>query len=1000
MTQITRRGRRIAALAAAFTVVSPLALPAHAAPEIKVDQSKKTYIVQLADAPIAAYDGGVNNIPATSPAPGEKVNVNSRNARAYEAHLRNAQRQALRDAGVTDNAKTHEFTVAFNGFTAKLTAGEASEMARTKGVLNVWEDEVRYADTVTTPDYLGLSGPQGVWARQFGGFDKAGKGMIIGVLDTGIDPGNPSFAPLANSAPRPAGFVCQTENDPAFQCTNKIVGARYYGTAFGNDVSYDHNSPRDTNGHGSHTAGTAGGNHGVPMSIMGNAMGEGSGMAPMAQIAVYKGLWQTADGRGSGTTAGLVAAINDATADGVDVINYSVSGSSQYVVTADELAFFGAAEAGIFVSTSAGNSGDTVGESSVAHNSPWTMTVAASTHSRGAVKTVTLGNGATYEGVGVGAGAGPAPLVSSKDVALPGVSETAARECWLDADNNPANGQQPTLDPAKVTGKIVQCDRGTVARVDKSAAVKLAGGVGMIQTNTSAAQSLNADFHSLPSIHLAADYRQPVLTYIATAGASATATISEVDPSQVDAPTMAGFSSYGPALAGEGDLIKPDITAPGVDVIAAYSQDPTTGAPRFDSLSGTSMSAPHIAGLGALLKQKYPKWSPMAIKSAMMTTARQTTDAGKPIQWAGGDATPLNFGSGEVVPPRSYDPGLVYDSSARDWLAYACAIGQLQLVGGSADCAKLPAIDPSDLNYPSIGIGKLAGVQAVTRTVTNVTKSAMQYRAQVEAPAGTAVKVVPDKITVRPGGTATFKVIIARTTAPLDEYTFGSLTWVPNSPRLNAVRSPIAVKPVAFAAPDEVTGTVAGGSTQISVTPGYTGTMNTDVDGLIPSTVNAVEATKTDGTVLDGYAFFQVAAGTKVTRVAAWSSEVPTVPDLDLNVYRLNPTGTITSVGSSGNGDSTETVTLRDLAPGTYVAAVDIFAGPDAVTVPVHVWNLSDANANNMTVTPSPVQVTQGTPVTLTAAWQGLDAGKRYLGQVNYLEGQTVGGSTLVSVNP
>ena len=299
---------------------------------------------------------------------------------------------------------------------------------------------------------------------------------------------------------------------------------------------------------------------------------------------------------------------------------------------------------------------------------------------------------------------------------------------------------------------------------------------------------------------------------------------------------MASFSSYGPALAGEGDLLKPDITAPGVDLIAAYSQDPDSGAPRFDSLQGTSMSAPHIAGLGALLKQENPKWSPMAIKSAMMTTARQTTDAGKPIQWAGGDATPLNFGSGEVVPPRSYDPGLVYDSSARDWLAYACAIGQLQLVGGSADCAKLPAIDPSDLNYPSIGIGKLAGVQAVTRTVTNVTKSAMQYRAQVEAPAGTAVKVVPDKITVRPGGTATFKVIIARTTAPLNEYTFGSLTWVPNSPKLNAVRSPIAVKPVAFAAPDEVTGTVAGGSTQISVTPGYTGTMNTDVDGLIPST--------------------------------------------------------------------------------------------------------------------------------------------------------------------
>ncbi|WP_342372838.1 S8 family serine peptidase [Propioniciclava soli] len=997
MSLTSRRGVRIAALAAAFTVVTPLGLTAQAAPELKLDQSKKTYIVQLDADPIATYSGGVSGIGATAPAKGKKVNVHSRNARAYEAHLRNEQRKALREAGVTDTAKTNEFTVAFNGFTAQLTAGEAAELAKSAGVANVWEDEIRYADTVTTPDYLGLTGRNGVWARQFGGYDQAGKGMVIGVIDTGIDPNNPSFAPLATGPAAPAGFVCETENDPTFDCTNKIVGARYYGTDYGNDISYDFNSPRDTNGHGSHTAGTAGGNHGVTMTIQGTNMGEGSGMAPMAQVSVYKALWQTADGQGSGASAGLVAAIDDAVADGVDVINYSVSGSSQYVVTADELAFMAAAEAGVFVSTSAGNSGDTVGVSSVAHNAPWTMTVAASTHSRGAEKTVTLGNGATYSGVGVGEAVGPAPLVNAADIAAPGASALAARECWLDADTA-TPGQQPSLDPAAAAGKIVICDRGTVARVDKSAAVALAGGIGMIQTNVTDAQSLNADFHAVPSIHVNATDGAAIKAYEA-ADANPTATISAVSTDPVDAPSMAGFSSYGPALAGDGDLLKPDITAPGVDVIAAYSQDPETAEPRFDSLSGTSMSAPHIAGLATLLAQKYPDWSPMAIKSAMMTTARQTTDAGEPIQWAEGDATPLNYGAGEVVPAKSYEPGLVYDSNVTDWYTYACGIGQLQLVGGAGVCDQLPEKDPSDLNYPSISIGQLAGTQTVTRTVTNVNKSAMQYRVQVDAPAGTTVSVNPSRLVVRPGGSATYTVTITRTDAALDEYTFGSLTWVPNSPKLNAVRSPIVVKPVALAAPAENTATIADGSTQLTVTPGFTGTLGTDVDGLLASTVTPVNAVRRDGTPLDGYAFFTVGEGTKVTRVATYTEEVP-AQDVDLNVYRYNANGTVTNIGSSGNADSTESVTLRDLAPGTYVAAVDVYSGEATVRTPVHVWNLTDADAGNLTVTPSPVQVTQGTPVTLAASWNGLTAGSRYLGQVNYLNGGEVAGSTLITVNP
>src|SRR5690606_8841842 len=145
-----------------------------------------------------------------------------------------------------------------------------------------------HADTVSTPDYLGMTGANGVWKQQFGGDANAGKGIVVGIIDTGIDPGNPSFAPLTG-ATKPAGnFECDKGKDRKFACSTKIVGARYYGADYNNTVAYDYNSPRDMNGHGSHTAGTSAGNHGVAMSILGTDLGTGSGMAPAAHVAVYK----------------------------------------------------------------------------------------------------------------------------------------------------------------------------------------------------------------------------------------------------------------------------------------------------------------------------------------------------------------------------------------------------------------------------------------------------------------------------------------------------------------------------------------------------------------------------------------------------------------------------------------------------------------------------------------------------------------------------------------
>ena len=360
----------------------------------------------------------------------------------------------------------------------------------------------------------------------------------------------------------------------------------------------------------------------------------------------------------------------------------------------------------------------------------------------------------------------------------------------------------------------------------------------MILMNTSP-NSLNADFHFVPTIHVSDVDRTTVLSYIASAGAGATASLSASTQVKVEAPAMAAFSSNGPARAGGGDLLKPDITAPGVDVIAAVSPAGDNGN-LYDALSGTSMSSPHIAGLAALLAAKHPKWSPMEIKSAMMTTASQTDNQGKPIVGPDGvtNATPLNFGSGHVTPAEMFDPGLVYDSGLNDWVQYGCGLGQIQLVFDPSVCQSFGSIDASNLNYPTMAVGDLAGSQTLTRTVTNVSGRIGIYIAKVQAPPGTTVKVSPSVLLLLPNKSATFTVKITRTTATLGSYTFGSLTWdeIGNGPHSHLVRSNIAVRPVALAAPAEVAGTGTTGTSAISLTPGYTGTLNAIPRGLAVDT--------------------------------------------------------------------------------------------------------------------------------------------------------------------
>ena len=961
------------------------------------------YIVQMAELPVVSYTGGITALPATKPNRGQKIDPLNPIVVQYAAYLDNAHNDALARAG--GGRKVYDYHYSFNGFAAELTEAQAAALSGDAAVLNVTKDEEQFADTSSTPAFLGLSAPGGLW-DQLGGTDHAGDDVIIGIIDSGIWPESLSFSDRTGAngnatkdgklsyhqIPGWHGKCVPGEAFNASMCNEKLIGAQYFDAARGGDEAVDADMPwefvsvRDYNGHGTHTSSTAGGNHGVPADGAAAAFGKISGMAPHARIAMYKALWSTQDAStAGGFTSDLVAAIDQAVADGVDVINYSISGSQTNFLDPVQVSFLFAADAGVFVSASAGNSGPTTG--TVAHPGPWLTTVAAGTHNRDGQGSVTLGNDVTYSGASVATAVGPAALIDSTAAGLPGADAARVALCY----SSVANGGTPVLDPAKVSGKIVICDRGVTARVDKSLAVLQAGGVGMILVNTGP-NSLNADFHSVPSVHLQNTDRAAVKAYAATLNPTATihqATIIYTAP----APFTASFSSRGPLTAGGGDLLKPDLIAPGQDILAAVAP-PGNGGRSFNLYSGTSMSAPHVAGLAALFKQRHPDWSPMMIKSALMTTAGNVLD-GSPNS----ASVIFRQGAGHVAPNAAVDPGLVYDSSFNDWLAFLC--GTTTGVRPST-CTALAAagysLDPSDMNVASIAIGDLTGVQTVTRRVTNVGSARATYTQSVSGMTGINVVVSPSSFTIDPGETTSYTVTFTRTTATANAYVGGQLTWTDGT---HAVRSPMVVKPVALAAPANLSST--GGPISYQVKFGYTGTFSATPRGLIPATL-------TSGSVGDdpadnftqsgqGVVFFDftVPAGTTFTRFSLFNANVSPASDLDLYVYRQS---TNTLVGSSGGGTANEEVNLVNPVADTYRVYVHGFAVPAAsANFTLFSWVLGSADAGNMTVS-APAAATLAGSGTINLSFSGLTPGLKYLGSVFYSGSAGMPNPTIVRVDP
>jgi subtilisin family serine protease len=966
----------------------------------------KTYVVQMLADPVVAYDGGVAGLEATKPAKGQKIDPRSNAVKKYVDHLNGTHAAALEKAG--GGQKLYDYVYSYNGFAAQLTEAQAATLKALKGVVAVTEDQLHNVDTSSTPAFLGLTAAGGLWQQlggqsngSAGGKNSAGPGenVVIGVVDSGIWPENPSFSDRKNGElvyqqiPGWNAKCTPGENFNASMCNQKLIGAQRFNAAWGGDAGvealrpWEFQSPRDYNGHGTHTAGTSGGNNGVQTTGPASVFGQISGIAPRARISAYKALWSTRDGStASGFTTDLAAAIDQAVADGVDVINYSVSGATTNFLDPVQVAFLFAADAGIFVSASAGNSGPATG--TVAHPSPWLTTVAAGTHNRDGQGSVTLGNGATYNGASVASPVGPAPLVDSIAVGKTGADPTAVALCHssLDPGGN-------ALDSTKVAGKIVVCDRGVTARVNKSLAVQEAGGVGMILVNPTA-NSLNADFHFVPTVHLQNTDRAAVKAYAATAGATARINASTI-VFNAAAPFTASFSSRGPSPAAGGDVLKPDVIAPGQDILAAVAPPGQAGR-DFNLLSGTSMSAPHVAGLAALLRDKYPSWSPMAIKSALMTSGGDVLD--------GPNTNPLVIfrqGAGHVRPNNAADPGLVFDHGFNDWLAFLCGA----TTGGvnPATCTALTgagySTDPSNLNTASIAIGSMAGVQTVTRKVTNVSGQAESYTAAVSGLTGINAVVSPIG-SVGAGATKSFTVTFTQQTATLNAYVGGQLTLTSSN---HTVRIPIVIRPVALAAPAEVSGN--GSPISYEVTFGYAGSFAAAPRGLVPATV-------TPGDVADDPADgacalpsgtppadkdvipVTIAAGTTYARFSLFDADVASGADIDMCVF--NSAGTL--VGTSTSGTSAEQVNLLSPAAGTYSVVVHGWGVPGTSPYKLHTWLLGSSDAGNMTVA-APATATVGGTGTINLAFSGLAPGTKYLGSVVYSGASGMPNPTIVRVD-
>ncbi|PON73422.1 Subtilase [Parasponia andersonii] len=703
------------------------------------------------------------------------------------------------------NALVHTYKHGFSGFAARLSEAEAQSVAQKPGVVSVFRNPVLKLHTTHSWDFLKYqtalkidSSPKLV--SNSSSSSSNGHDTIIGILDTGIWPESASFGD-EGMTPIPARWkgTCMAGSDfNSSNCNRKLIGARFYGEE--DVMAEEYQTARDSLGHGTHVASTAAGSTVSGASYYGLATGTAKGGSPGSRIAVYR----VCSPMGCLGSA-ILKAYDDAIGDGVDVLSLSLGTPAEFrpELDTDPIAIgaFHAVEKGITVVCSAGNDGPD--PSTVTNAVPWILTVAATTIDRDFESDVVLGANKVIKGEGINFSAlkkSPMyPLIYAKSAKKSDADDYAASNC-----------QGDSLEAAAIKGKIVVCEnKDDYSTYDKRDTVKSLGGIGVIIVDDKS-RFVAENYREFPATVISSKDAADVLSYInSTKDPVATILPTETVTEYKPAPAVAYFSSRGPSYITT-NLIKPDIAAPGANILAAWIASDTNETPAgkdpplFNVISGTSMACPHVSGVAATVKSQHPDWSPSAIKSAIMTTATQTNNLKAPITTDSGFvATPFDYGSGEVTTEGPLQPGLVYETTTIDYLNFLCYYGynetKIRLISTTIPkdfaCPENSSSENiSNINYPSIAISNFNGSasKTISRTVKYVGDGAAVFTATVEAPSGLNVTVKPDELRFKESNmTLTYQATF-NFHGLMKQNSLGEISWTNG---MNKVRTPFVLIP-------------------------------------------------------------------------------------------------------------------------------------------------------------------------------------------------------------
>jgi subtilisin family serine protease len=998
-------------------------------------EASRVYIVQLKTPSAADYHARlVAAARKTGPFGPGRARLDKSNPliENYAEQLKAEQDRVLAKAG-PGTTLVYRYQYGLNGFAARMHPSQAHKLENLPDVQHVWEDEIRPLATRYSLDFLELfDRDRGL--RSAAGLD--GEDIIIGFIDSGVYPEHPALEDtreadrprlcrgdwaensllgkwlchrfnkledvLLFEPPTDWNGVCEAGDQfDETDCNNKLIGARYFVAGAQNSGPLDEGeilSARDVDGHGTHTVTTAAGNP-VTASIFDARIGRIEGVAPRARVAVYKACWlRPGDQRATCNASDLANAVDAAVADGVDIINYSVGSSLLRITAPDDLALMAATKAGVFTVVAAGNEGPNPGTVGSPAGGPWVITAAASSRD-GEVSSEAIEITAPTSIAGKVAmkEANFTPSLADRGVIEADVVLADDEDDTLDGGlpGTTSDACEPLANGTELSNKIALIQRGGCQFDTKISHAEDAGAAAAIIYNITGdpiVMNGDAELVDIPAVMIGQADGDLVLDELDAGNVVAARLETGILLTESErGNVIPNFSARGPGPVA--DILKPDVTAPGVNILAGYTPEAANATPgeKYAYLSGTSMSTPHIAGVAALLMQAHPEWTPSALKSALMTTARQS------VTLADGEtqATPLDFGAGHIVPNDALEPGLVYDVTDDEYDAFACGTESPLL--SETRCDELATAGYSfaaaDLNQPSIAVSRLANERTVRRRVTNVSDQAETYVASVSPPPGIGITVSPSTLALGPGETAEFDVTLRSESGPLDTWRFGSLEW---SSGEHSVFSAVTVRPISVTAPAEVTALGESGSFTFPVEFGYTGAYTPGVHGLrLPLIINGFvenDLTKTfNFRTTDGVTahLIDVPANEAYLRFALFDALTDGNDDLDMYVYFCADNVNCNKIGQSGEPTSQEEFNLLLPAGGRYAVLIhgfqtDEVAGGSGANYQLLAWSFGlNDNQGNMTAS-GPAFVNAGTTGDVTVNWSGLLPNTIYLGGISH----------------